>query len=421
VNAQRPLFAIWFVALTLAGCREPVEPRGAAATSLAQVSSTAEAEAANVVTIDHWVPHFSTLHANAGELVRLFVRERVRADIEDGKPRKAVLIIQGVSVPVLPLVELRYRDYDWALWLARSGGFDVFMLDLQGYGVSPRPKMDDPCNVPLSQQPIVPQNPTCSPSYPFLLHSIRSEWDEVNTAVEFIRSYRGVEKVALIGASFGATRIGPYAVQHPDKIESLLFYAPFYGPANPAGRPGTGADGFGPPIDPQTGAPFTFPRSGTPMTLTTKAAFMEVWNREIRCDGQVEDGIQDVVWSAIMDNDAIGRTWGPPEGVMRVRTSFPWGWNPGTAGKISVPSLIIHGTLDLNVPATQAQFYEDLDGIEGDRRMLFTLECAGHFIGWERQRRVLHHISKEWLKHGTVEGHTTGKFVVDTEGVIHPR
>jgi pimeloyl-ACP methyl ester carboxylesterase len=161
------------------------------------------------------------------------------------------------------------------------------------------------------------------------------------------------------------------------------------------------------------------------MTLTTRAAFIELWNREIKCDGQVEDGIQDVVWRAIMDNDPIGRTWGPPDRVMRVRTSFPWGWNPKTAGKISVPSLIIHGTLDANVPATQLQLFQDLGaGLPLDlqpAKMLFTLECAGHFIGWEKQRKVLHHVSKEWLKHGAVDGHANGRFFVDTEGVIRPQ
>ena len=39
---------------------------------------------------------------------------------------------------------------------------------------------------------------------------------------------------------------------------------------------------------------------------------------------------------------------------------------------------------------------------------------------WERQRGTLHHISKEWLKHGAVDEETTGIFSVDTEGVIHP-
>ena len=55
------------------------------------------------------------MSANAGELVRLFVRERVRSDIGDGKPREAVLMIHGRSVPVLAGMELKHGDYDWAL------------------------------------------------------------------------------------------------------------------------------------------------------------------------------------------------------------------------------------------------------------------------------------------------------------------
>ena len=157
------------------------------------------------------------------------------------------------------------------------------------------------------------------------------------------------------------------------------------------------------------------------MTLTTRSAFVNLWNQDIKCPGQLEDGIQEAVWSAIMDNDAIGRTWGPPDGVMRVRTSFPWGWNPTTAGRISVPSLIIHGEFDAQVPPNFLQLYNDLNAIPGDRRMLFTVECAGHLMVWEKQRKVLHHISKQWLRHGSIEEATSGRFFVDVEGAIHAR
>lgn len=37
-------------------------------------------------------------------------------------------------------------------------------------------------------------------------------------------------------------------------------------------------------------------------------------------------------------------------------------------------------------------------------------------MNWESQRWVLHHISKQLLKHGAVEGFTNGRFFVDTEG-----
>jgi pimeloyl-ACP methyl ester carboxylesterase len=163
------------------------------------------------------------------------------------------------------------------------------------------------------------------------------------------------------------------------------------------------------------------------MTLRTRQAFLNGpngWNPEIKCDGQVEDGIQDVVWNAIMDNDAIGRTWGPPEGVMRVRSPFLWGWNATTASHLSVPVLIIAGKLDLVVeqfPKFPNSYFNLYETIPHSHKLLFRVDCAGHYMVWERQRKVLHHISKEWLKHLAVDEQTTGIFSVDTEGVIHPQ
>ena len=407
MNAQRARFAVWLAIFTLAGCRDSSDPARIGAPNFAN-----EDNAAQVVTIDHQVPHISTVPANAGELVNLFVRERMPGNRDT---RTVVLMIHGLSVPVLPGFDLSTDHYDWALWLAQAGGFDVFMLDFQGSGLSPRPKMDDPCNVPSAQQGVLISNPlamTCPPSYAFQLINSKSDWDELDAVVDYIRAIRGVDKVALVSWSQGSFRVGPYAVQHPDKVESLLLYAPLY---NPAGRPGSGSDGFA--------APVALPRPGTPMTLTTRDTLMKGrWDPEIGCDDQVEPGIQDVVWRAIMESDPIGRTWGPSEGVMRVRSPFVWGWNRTTAARISVPMLIIVGEFDRQVEALAPHAVDSLyNTVPGANKLLFKVQCAGHFMVWERQRRVLHHISKEWLKHGAVDEQTTGVFFVDTEGVIHPQ
>src|SRR2546425_4576752 len=237
-----------------------------------------EFAAAQVVTIDHSVLHVSTVPANDGELVCLSLRERVASNRE---VRKVVLMIHGASVPVLPGFELRTDHYDWALWLAQAGGFDVFMLDFQGSGLSPHPKMDDPCNVPLAQQSILIPNPlsaTCSPSYSFQLINSQSDWSELDTVVDYIINARGAGKVALVSWSQGSFRIGPYAVQHPDKVESLLFFAPIY---NPEGRPGAGPDGFAPPV--------ALPQPGMLMSLRTRSELMGLWNPEIKCEDRSEE------------------------------------------------------------------------------------------------------------------------------------
>jgi pimeloyl-ACP methyl ester carboxylesterase len=423
MDGQRTALALWFAVLSVSACRDPVEPARTDATRLAEVVAP-DAETANVLTIDHAVPHVSSVAANSGELVHLFVRERVRSDIDE-RPRTAVLMIHGRSVPVLAAGELRYGDYDWALSLARSGGFDVFMLDFQGSGRSPRPKMDDPCNAPTAQQGILIPNPlsaTCPHSYPFTLNTSTSDLDELDTVVEYIRELRGVDRVHLIGWSAGSFRIGPYAVQHPDKVASLFFFAPIF---NTAFR------GPSPIADP------------TPMTLGTRASVFAGdgrttgWDVEVNaaltssCEDPRESGIQDVVWAAIMENDDLGSTWGPPpagapagsppEGVMRVRQAVnaTGVWNAEVAAQVTVPTLIIRGEFDTGQGGLQ-HMPELYRLVNNDNKLRFTVQCAGHFLQWERQRGILHQFSKEWIKHGRVGGFEQGEFVVDTEGTLTP-
>src|SRR5690242_17444940 len=90
MKAQRPLFVLCLVAPMLAGCREPTPPlRAVGPAKIAQASDAPDDDNGPVVTIDHQVPHTSTVPANAGELVHLFVRERVRSDVANGKLRDA--------------------------------------------------------------------------------------------------------------------------------------------------------------------------------------------------------------------------------------------------------------------------------------------------------------------------------------------
>jgi pimeloyl-ACP methyl ester carboxylesterase len=376
---------------------------------------------------DLMVPHRSTIPANVNAPVQLFVRER------DGTPpgappdrRRAVLMLHGRSVPALAGGDLDHRQYNWAADLAQKG-FDVFVMDLQGSGRSPRPKMDDPCNANPALQSVLIPNPLsapCSASYQSQLNNSKSDWDELNTVIDYIINNRQVSKVALIGWSAAAFQIGPYAVQNPGKVASILFYAPVFPPDGRASKPGTRFD-----------APVRLPVStpagvfGFPMNIGTKNAFKSSWDKEQHCPQQRDDGMVDVVWNAIMDNDAIGRYWGPGEGVMRVRNSYWWGWNKDTAGLDgtlggAVPVLIVYGDLD-----TQANTAPDLgllyfsvprlyQTIRYPNKLMFRVACAGHSMVWERQSRVLRRMSEQWLRQGTVAGLKAGSYFVNEDDGI---
>ncbi|MFH9727182.1 alpha/beta fold hydrolase [Streptomyces sp. NPDC017254] len=138
-------------------------------------------------------------------------------------------MLHGRSVPVLAGFDLQHESYSWAEALAKAG-YDVFMMDLQGSGRSPRPTMDDPRNVnPAQQSLLTPRPPGFTPgppNYPFQLTNSYGDRDELNTVVDFIRDECKVEKVAFIGWSAAAFTMGPYAVENPEKVECLFLLAP---------------------------------------------------------------------------------------------------------------------------------------------------------------------------------------------------
>src|SRR5262249_4713370 len=172
--------------------------------NIGEAAQTRTTQQPHAGVIDHFVPHISTEGANKGSRVTLFVRER------GGAPAGPdVLFVQGRSAAPVPSFDLGDRDYRWVGYLA-DAGFDVFALGLQGYGSSSKPTvMDDPCNPsPDNQAKYLVPNPLpapCPPPYPHSFGSFATDWDEIDTVVEFIRSLRGNRalKVNLVGWSRG--------------------------------------------------------------------------------------------------------------------------------------------------------------------------------------------------------------------------
>lgn len=358
-------------------------------------SVTSPAGSGAVAAIDHFVPHTSTLESIKGQRVGLFVRQRTLVDRTQGGADmrgRVVLFVHGATVPSVPDFDLEYKSYNWMEYLARAG-FNAYSMDLSGYGGSPRPTMDDPCNVDPKQQAIIlgkPLRATCAANHPQQFNTIRDDWAEMDAVVDHLRRVNKVDRIHIVGWSAGGPRVGGYVAQNPGKIDRVMLYAP-----SPVIK--------GPIPDK--------PGPGFPMQLQTRDDMERLrWDPDVRCAGQVEPGVRDAVWKSIMQWDRVGDTWGK-DGAMRGRVASGFGWTEELSRKVMSPTLVVVGEFDRL--AERRTVYEQIASPE---KVFLDVACASHFMVWEKQHKVLHESSLEWLRDGHIRGVKRGEFRVDYEG-----
>ena len=344
------------------------------------------------LTRDHFVTHASTLSANRDQPVGLFVREKVLfAKQKANLP--VVLFVHGATVPSIPDFDFNFQDYNWMAFLAQRG-FRVYAMDLSGYGGSPRPLMDDPCNVaPPFQSILVPRplSAVCTPKPTREFNTIHDDWAEMDTVVDHLRQVNHVKRIHIVGWSAGGPRVGGYMSKHPQKIERAMLYAPSPTVAK---------------------LPSTLPPEGYPMSIQTREDFeLKRWDPDVRCANQVQVGLRDALWSEIMKWDAVGSTWGPQGvGVMRGRISSQFNWTPEMAQKVDTPTVVVVGEFD-----RMAERKSVFDQLSSKKKVFVGVQCASHFMLWEKQRHILHETSLEWFQKGTVKGASKGVFKVDEQ------
>jgi pimeloyl-ACP methyl ester carboxylesterase len=343
----------------------------------------------DLLSVDHYVRHVSTVPSIAGETVQLYVRERVlaatlarTADFEG----RVVLFVHGAGTPAEVAFDVPHETYSWMAYLA-DAGFDVFSTEMTGYGRSTRPAaMNDPCNLSNEQRLTVmsaADAAACGAGHRGELTSVASDWDDIDAVVEYVRALRGVERVSLVGWSLGGPRAGGYAVRHPGKVERVVLLAPAYTPDLPASPP---------------------PGGGAVMTAQSWRDFSANWGRQVGCEHQYDPSAAAAVWSAMLASDPVGATWGP--GVRRAPRTAVWGWNRDAVRRTMTPMLLVAPVHDAQItPDRVRALYDDLGS---SHKVLVDLGCSSHAAMWERHHLALFRASLEWLESGTVEGQETG-------------
>jgi pimeloyl-ACP methyl ester carboxylesterase len=343
------------------------------------------------LSADHYVRVVSKAPSMEDEIAMIYMRERVlpmttlRSRTLD---ERVVLFVHGAGTPAE--VSFDAPGASWMAYLAEAG-YDVFSMDMTGYGRSTRPHpMNDPCNLAEDQQrAFVPTmlSAPCAPTYAFAATTIESDWHDLDGAVEYVRALRGVDRVHLVAWSLGGPRAGGYAALHPEKVATLTLLSPAYG------RNGS------------TAPPAQVPAPGAAMTKQSRADFDALWNGQLGCANQYEPEIRESVWAAMLESDPVGATWGA--GVRRAPRVTTWGWSTQAVSAQRTPVLLIAPETDGQVnPQRVAELYQDYGG---EKKILIHLACSSRNAMWETNREALFAASLEWLRSGTVEGMASGE------------
>jgi pimeloyl-ACP methyl ester carboxylesterase len=312
---------------------------------------------------------FLSVHAAARELsvkvrefripsldpgIELFLRNESAEATKSFPERRTLLFVHGATFPgsstfgVSPPLG---GSWSWMNFVALRG-FDVYSLDIRGYGGSTRPAA-------------MAQPPEANAPFADAKEAVR----DISAAVDYILAQPGSRKPTLVGWSWGTTTTAAYAAEHPEKIDRLVLVAPVW-------------LGLKPP-----------PYQGAYRVSTWESA------RAFAIAGMPKDKVDAISplenfnawWKATLATDPEGAARSPPvvrspNGVMR---NFNESWAAGKPtydpAKIRAPTLLLVGDWDVITPPAMAQgLYEQLTN--ASERRLVRFSEATHFMIIEKHR-----------------------------------
>lgn len=142
--------------------------------------------------------------------VQLYVRNKRPRDLASFRPDNVVLFVHGATYPAETAFDLQLEGQSWMDYIA-ARGYDVWLVDIRGYGKSSRPaEMDQPA---AANKPVV---------------NTQTAANDYGAAANYIRAKRGVGKLTVLGWSWGTAITALYTTQNNDKVNRLVLYAPIW-------------------------------------------------------------------------------------------------------------------------------------------------------------------------------------------------
>ena len=142
--------------------------------------------------------------------ISVYVRNKRPSSMSAFSAEKTVLFVHGATYPSETAFDLQLDGTSWMDYIARAG-YDVYLVDVRGYGRSTRPAaMDQPADA--------------NPPFATTEEAVR----DVGAAVDYILKRRGIAKLNLLAWSWGTVTMSWYTTQNNAKVNKLVLYAPVW-------------------------------------------------------------------------------------------------------------------------------------------------------------------------------------------------
>jgi pimeloyl-ACP methyl ester carboxylesterase len=291
--------------------------------------------------------------------IEIYVRNKRPADMTTFRPERTLLFVHGATYPAHAAFDLKLDGLSWMEYVA-ARGYDVYLLDLRGYGKSTRPKEMD--EKPEANAPLVRGTTAVK---------------DIGAVVDFILKRRGISRLNLMGWSWGTTLMATYTTQNAGKVERLVLYAPAWIRTTPSLSRPAGA-------------------LGAYRTVTRELAKTR-WYTGVPEDKKaalIPAGWFDAWADATFATDPVGAKMTPPairapNGVQQDGDEFFAAGKPYyDPAKVTVPTLLVHAEWDRDTPAYMAQaLFPLLVNASGKRYV--QLPEGTHHVMLEKNRLML--------------------------------
>lgn len=301
---------------------------------------------------------------------RVFVRNKRPAGVEKFSADRIVVLQHGATYGSAAF-DLPFGGLSWMDYIA-ARGFDVYCLDLPGYGRSERP---------------VQMNESAENNPPFMRTPDAA--DVLAGVVDFVCERRGVDSLCLVGWSWGTAITGYFTAHNGNRVERLALYAPVWD------RVGSGPSAIH--VEGKLGAYRTVTRAATlkrrqngltdhqKETIMPAEWFNQWWEATANADPTATPGtIPDAILA--------------PNGVIQDSIEF---WNVGKPlydpARITAPVLVIVGEWDLDTKPVLAQSLYPLLRNAAWKRL--TIVSGGtHSLMMEANRMLLFRSVQQFLE-----------------------